>query len=818
MKIRVWNGMRQSPKTRKHVLKQELAIWMMIFDKGAALSAILCLLNVREVRITKVIGWNESGWPSFSFDSSEGPLWEDDFEEWEENEMGELGIWLREKLIQVRDGGWMDVCEAKGMCECDISVNIKFGEQVETWSLKRGDTVWTCGRGRTGGVYGAMLFLTGCMGKIGSGFKVGYKSIWQAFSRGWEVERLEIIKNPLKYIDVSQKSLFGNGELDLVFSSCSSEALSVGTRSQLVEDFDGLTWFPEVSALKSRWIKAVSNQGYIHACKVRMDCVPSRLNYPGEIFFKDLPVGGEVDFMIKRAIPDYMSWRHPSSVITDLKHAAGSYSQADVQRLSASFVKLRDMLEGRLPFYYTPSVAPDVVISGPTKEDLAAATPSTKVLAKSEASKKRRASTSGAASSQIAKRTRSAMAHSSGSSARPNLFDDNDNDGEESDDDDDGCVKIFLITPIRFAATILVGGNQSGGSVPSAAKVLAPMVLAYPFTSCFPFACSLSLYCFCSAASRGKAIIDDDVDTPSESVGRYQALLVLLLLLNTLPVVLLTGTSSHLLMVLIMLHILRTVLLPVLTRLVARSGTVHISPLLAFLPKSLTDDRLARKMSVLHCLMMSHGGELLDRYRGLVSQVSSLKKQVTDLNDKVSTFDDAFVKAKAKGKEQKKKINGGFQSLVKKFLASDEFSRVQGELLSLAASTGFERGLNMNRTQDQLVADLNKISHFVPGAHDRLVKATPLVATTDYPFLNKNEEWLSAMVDKTDEEMVDVASDKLVEVLVQGVAHPVCEDVNRVESSSLQELGFAFSGSADVVIALSIGKKERGSPILQMFL
>ncbi|GJX89803.1 hypothetical protein Tco_0343129 [Tanacetum coccineum] len=100
--------------------------------------------------------------------------------------------------------------------------------------------------------------------------------------------------------------------------------------------------------------------------------------------------------------------------------------------------------------------------------------------------------------------------------------------------------------------------------------------------------------------------------------------------------------------------------------------------------EALTDDRLAGKMSVLHCMMMSHRGELLARYRGLLkshhvyvqstdsrlkglqqrltsfqglkSQVSGLKKQVTDLNHKVTASDAAFVKAKAKGKERKKKI------------------------------------------------------------------------------------------------------------------------------------------------------------------
>ncbi|GKF95102.1 hypothetical protein Tco_0287837, partial [Tanacetum coccineum] len=54
-------------------------------------------------------------------------------------------------------------------------------------------------------------------------------------------------------------------------------------------------------------------------------------------------------------------------------------------------------------------------------------------------------------------------------------------------------------------------------------------------------------------------------------------------------------------------------------------------------------------------------------------------------------------------------FRGGFYSLVRKFLAKDEFSRVQGEILSLAASAGFKRGLNMDRTQEQLATALIKI-------------------------------------------------------------------------------------------------------------
>ncbi|GJS65902.1 hypothetical protein Tco_0680466 [Tanacetum coccineum] len=186
----------------------------------------------------------------------------------------------------------------------------------------------------------------------------------------------------------------------------------------------------------------------------------------------------------QRAIPDYMSWRHPNSAINDLKPLVGSFNMEDMRRLSAHVVKLRDMPEGvmgihdflcqpewtgvtprqggntrrkqewissqhmeephhdirptlqRLPFYCTPSVAVDAAVP-----DLAAGNPS----AKAEASQKRKAFTSGATSSHVAKRTRSALAQSSG-------------------------IEILLVTPIRSADVIPSSGNQSSGSATLAAE------------------------------------------------------------------------------------------------------------------------------------------------------------------------------------------------------------------------------------------------------------------------------------------------------------------------------------------------------------
>ncbi|GJT37992.1 hypothetical protein Tco_0937857 [Tanacetum coccineum] len=137
------------------------------------------------------------------------------------------------------------------------------------------------------------------------------------------------------------------------------------------------------------------------------------------------------------AIPDSMVWRHPSAAIDDPWPATSSFSIADVRHLTVHVIKLRDMPRGRLPFYCTPPAAFDVVIPDPTPKDLAVGTPSAKILAKTEASQKRKASTSGVTSSHVSKRTRSALAQSSGSTTHPSLFVDNSDD--ESDDDGDAC-------------------------------------------------------------------------------------------------------------------------------------------------------------------------------------------------------------------------------------------------------------------------------------------------------------------------------------------------------------------------------------------
>nr|GEV35770.1 hypothetical protein [Tanacetum cinerariifolium] len=234
------------------------------------------------------------------------------------------------------------------------------------------------------------------------------------------------------------------------------------------------------------------------------------------------------------------------------------------------------------------------------------------------------------------------------------------NDDDASDDDDDAYVEIPLIIPIHFAATIPLGHNHG---------------------------------------SRGKAIMDDAVDTPSGSAVRSRIFTTPLTRDATDDIV--SGSyevspeqweGPH------------EPTLNILGKEMFKDPQVCKTVVDQFLtPKemvwieALTDEWLSRKISVLHCLMMSHGGELFARYNE--SQVSGLKKQVTDLNDKVIASDVVFVKSKAKGKEKKKKIKCFSKSL-------DQFTVEAARLTS----------------------DLNQ---------GRLIEATRLVATNDYPFLNK---------------------------------------------------------------------------------
>ncbi|GJW34832.1 hypothetical protein Tco_0057752 [Tanacetum coccineum] len=180
----------------------------------------------------------------------------------------------------------------------------------------------------------------------------------------------------------------------------------------------------------------------------------------------------------RRAIPDSMVWRHPSAAIDYPRLDAGSFSMANVRRLSPYVIKLRDMPEGVLVLsrlnrvwksrIYNP------VLRGANRNvmsihDFLCLPKWTGAEVQEEPHlDKRKASASGATSSHVTKRTRSALAQLFGSTTRPSLFVGDSND--ESDGDDDACVEISLVTPIRSAAVIPSLGKQGGSFIAPTAK------------------------------------------------------------------------------------------------------------------------------------------------------------------------------------------------------------------------------------------------------------------------------------------------------------------------------------------------------------
>ncbi|GJR87681.1 hypothetical protein Tco_0211692 [Tanacetum coccineum] len=229
-------------------------------------------------------------------------------------------------------------------------------------------------------------------------------------------------------------------------------------------------------------------------------------------------------FIDRRAILDAMVWRHLDAAIDDPRPTAGSFNMADVRRLSAHVIKLRDMPEGvlvlsglshiwksrvcdlvlrgadgnvmgihdflclpewtgveiqeephldlrptlqRLSFCCTPPATADAVIPDPTPEDLAIGTPSSNIVC---------------------------LGSIIYSTTRPSLF--VGDDDEIDDDDDDACVEISLVTPLHSVVVIPSSGNQGGSFVPSAAEGSN------------------------TRESRGKGVMVDDVAAPSAGVSR----------------------------------------------------------------------------------------------------------------------------------------------------------------------------------------------------------------------------------------------------------------------------------------------------------
>nr|GEU69364.1 hypothetical protein [Tanacetum cinerariifolium] len=144
--------------------------------------------------------------------------------------------------------------------------------------------------------------------------------------------------------------------------------------------------------------------------------------------------------------------------------------------------------------------------------------------------------------------------------------------------------------------------------------------------------------------------------------------------------------------------------------------------------------------------------------------------------------------------------------------------RVQGELLSLAASAGFKRVLSMHRTKDEFAAVLKKMIYeyaaellsesTVAPVSKSLELSANVVPASSVVSLEQNEEQMSVVVDGSDLKMTDGAAHSMSGcVFVQGTSH-VLDDVAEVTVVGSERVS---SGLTDVVVALFAGEKGDGS-------
>nr|GEV28134.1 hypothetical protein [Tanacetum cinerariifolium] len=304
-----------------------------------------------------------------------------------------------------------------------------------------------------------------------------------------------------------------------------------------------------------------------------------------------------------------------------IKLAAGSIRMADVRRLSAHAIKLRDM----------------------PGEDLSVGTPSSNILAKAKASQKRKASTSGATSSHVAKRTRSALAQSFGSTTCPGLFMGDDDDG--SDDDDDACVEILLVTPLYSAIVIPSLGTRVGSLLLPLLKVLTPEGIMADDAAA-PFICVSR-----PTPSSGLALSFRDVSRDAIhadffpfSFGPYYATYPEGGIIRNYKFTRKEWNAPY-------QPNFRVLTKEVFKDLGVCKTVVDQFPTPKEMVQVETDSRL------------KGSEEKVASLTRLELQVSTLKKQVFGINDKLSSSGASFTKSKAKGKKRKKKIKSLTKSL-----------------------------------------------------------------------------------------------------------------------------------------------------------
>ncbi|GJW30573.1 hypothetical protein Tco_0047448, partial [Tanacetum coccineum] len=339
-KIRVWNGMRQSPKTQKHVLKQELADLEMIIDKGDVSSDTLhkraeVVKSIQEVDKLCAIEASQKAKIKWAIEGDENSKYYHGILNKKRNQLSIRGVLV--------EGDWVEnpnmVKKSSLIISRIVLLTLNPVDRVEQAANRIGCGVLKVPFAYLGSKVGGNMSriqswdeivdkmqggpgdsqfksIHGEDGKNGSGFKVGYKSIWRSILQ--EVEKLKIKDMVLKQryprlyvlevkknVDVASK--LSQENLTWSFRRAPRSGVEQDQLTDLTTYVEGVVlgvtpdrwyWtldgsgefsvasarkviddnrFPEVST-QTRWIKAVPIKVNIHAWKVRMDCLPTRLN------------------------------------------------------------------------------------------------------------------------------------------------------------------------------------------------------------------------------------------------------------------------------------------------------------------------------------------------------------------------------------------------------------------------------------------------------------------------------------------------------------------------------------------------------------
>ncbi|GJU74318.1 hypothetical protein Tco_1265723 [Tanacetum coccineum] len=444
----------------------------------------------------------------------------------------------------------------------------------------------------------------------------------------------------------------------------------------------------------------------------------------------------------RRAIPDAMVWRYPDADIDDPMPAAGSFNMANVRRLSAHVIKLRDMPKGVLvlsglsrvwknrfcdpmlrgangnvmgihDFFCLPEWTGAEVQEEPHLDVI-------QTLSKGFFIYFALPQLRGRCCYPNPTHRGSCrwvfLAQSSSSTNRPNLFVGDSDD--ESDGDDDACVEIPLVTPLRFAAVIPSSGNQD---------------------------------------SQGKGIMVDNAVAPTGGVIRDKTILQTFL-----------QTFS---LILGCFQVIQSYWDPF---------PFSAVPYYATYPGMSQGPRKERKKKIKYL------GKSLDNLHVEVARLSVALNQATILEAK----------------------------------RDEEILRLK----TTPSDAGIERGLSMHWTKDEFADVLKKMVNFIPGAQERLTKASPflepkkLVRLANVPILRDTrvsppiaKESTMTPVSNSLELSANVVPASFAIALEQneeqGTSH-VLDDVTEVTVVGSERVS---SGLTDVVVALSAGEKGDGS-------